>query len=106
MTGGEVAVRMEVDDQTPVGVEDLDQQPRVGTVPGDMLGPEEGAGRRVARAPQLLAVGEPGQPGTRLREDLGGGTHPVLGNVLRRLRDATEPRDPRAAAVEARRLIR
>src|ERR1700761_7384418 len=105
MPGGEVAIGMEVHDQALGGVEDLDEQRRVGTVPGDVLRPEEGLRRETDRVAERLAVLQPGQAGTRPGEDRSGGTDPVLGGVLGRLRGAAKPRDARAAAIERRWLI-
>src|ERR1700751_3005409 len=102
MTGGEVAVRMEVHDQALARVEDLDEQRGVGTVPGDVVRPEEGRRCEGDRVTERLAALQPVQPDTGPRENRRGGTDPVLGRARVRLRWAAKPWDARPAAIELR----
>ena len=99
-------VGMDVDGQPLAGVEQLDEQRGIGAALGGMVGAEEASRVGGDRVAQQLAAGQAAQAELVLAEHRRRGADPVLGHALARRLGASQRRDGRPAAIEARYAVR
>ena len=105
MAAGELAVRVQVDGEPLAGVEQLDQEPRIGPEAGGVLGTQVGLGIGPDRVAQEAAVREAREPILVLAEERGRRADPVLGPPVAWHGVAAKGGDRRPALVEAGRLV-
>ena len=103
---GEGVVRVDVDGQALAGVEQLDEQPRIGAEPRGVLGAEERDGVRGRRVAQQAAVGQAAEAELVVAEDRRRRADPVLGHALAGRRGPAQGGDRGPAEVEARDAVR
>ncbi len=100
VVAGERAAGVEVDGQALAGVEQLDQQGRVGAEARDVLGAEVGLGVGLDGVADERAVLEPAEPALLGAERRVGGAEPLLGHVVGLEADAAQGGDAGTAGIE------
>ena len=105
MPAGELAAGVNVHRQPLAGVEQLDEQSRIGTELGEMLRSEKSRGLGTHEIAQQSAVRQAAHSLVLAVERRAGGADPVLRRVIVTRLEPAECGDRRTTAIEAMQLI-